>query len=224
MFQDLIERLSSIITEQSHDHHQASAHATERSKSAEDVDGLATQVHYDPYVSSLEKHDNAIDAAHHHGEAELAHLHAAKQQYKKGNEELAHQHLASAKHHREQHAAWMGGAHEAHLHHRELEFQGQLSKRGMHKERWNKSHPYDFEKWTAKEAEGASKHADGVEPWSPRHRDAHDKAAKHWGAASEAARDAAEVTGPGTEDHSYYSMRADHANVHHLRHKQKSNL
>lgn len=226
MFRDFIQewRGAAPLVEQDAAHHDASAHATEASKHADAHDQHATELHYDPAIPAIDKHDRAVQAAWTHGQAELAHLGAAKSQYTKGNEELANRHVDAAKKHRDQFGAWMGGAHEAHLSHREQEFIGHYPHRALHKEKWNNEHPYDFEKWTHKEAENATKHADGVQPWSPRHRDTHEKAAKHWGAASQASREAADVTGPGTEDHSYYSMRAHHANVRHLHHKTKAAL
>jgi len=205
-------------------HHEQSAHAAQTSKDVEAHDKLASELHYDPSLSPLEKHDRAVETAGRHGTAEIEHLKAAKSQFRKGNEDLASHHEKAAKHHRDQRVAWMGGAHAAHLSHRENEFAGHYPARALHKEKWNKEHPYDFEKWARKEAETFAGHADRIPPHSPRHRDSHEKAAKYWGAASQAAREAADATGPGTEDHSYYSMRAHHADQHHLHHKTKASI
>lgn len=230
MFRDLIDELATIggftrVVVEDDEHHEASARATDASKGAEEHDKHATEVHYDPEIPDLHKHDVAANAAVRHGKAELAHLAAGKSQYSKGNEELANRHVDAAKKHREQFKAWMGGAHEAHLRHREVEFMGHVPDRSINKGKWNdKHHPYEFEKWAHKEAEDSSKHADGIEPWSPRHRDGHEKASKYWGAASQASREAADVTGPGSEDHSYFGMRAHHANMRHLHHKAKTEI
>lgn len=230
MFRELIEEWRGYLPpfleqEGNDDHHDASAHATQASKDVGEHDKHATELHHDPNIPHLEKHGRAIHASWQHGQAELSHLAAGKLQYMKGNEELADRHLTAAKNHRDDRKGWMGAAHDAHLKHREEAFMGHVPDRSMNKAKWNdKDHPYEFEKWAHKEADSFGKHADGIEPWSPRHRDAHHKASKYWGAASEASRQAADTTGPGTEDHSYYAMRAHHANVNHMHHKAKTSL
>ena len=230
----MFKNLGHLMTEwkqmiEGEDHHAHSTHAMHLHQGLNADENWAERTHQDPEAHPDDKKAAALHMAAKHGEAEIAHLKAAKHQFRAGNKDVSKNHDDQAQELRQKRKTWVDRASEADANSRALRYPGQKSHRAIHFSQQKgpadaSKHPFDLAASWQKTAEQQSAKADNAAPHHPEFNAHHHAASEAWRQVIKAAKHAMMLTGNATEDGEYFNHKADTAEFHHQLHKGKAEI